>query len=577
MKNMKLGVRMGLAFGVLILITMLLGLTGVISAVKNGEAIAEIAEKNLPGVQNLLIATDAQKAVWVGERGLLIRRIVGDMRSAQYAYMDAAHQRADEALETYHKLPHTPEEDVMWNTCRTRWNDWKAAHRKVRKNAEEKDRLLKTGVTADDPVIAELDNRTMEESLAARTLFLDAEQALNQLVEYNKKAAAVSAQTSEHNAMIAQRILMISVCVSLLLGVLLAWLLTRSITHPVRSLMAGMEHVAQGDLRTMIDIHTRDEIGQLATRTNEMIGSLRNVVSEVRTASENVAAGSEEMSGTAETLSQGSSEQAASVEEISSAMEEAGASIRQNAENAQQTDAIATKAAQDAQETGVSVIKTVQAMRDIAQKISIIEEIARQTDLLALNAAIEAARAGDHGKGFAVVASEVRKLAERSQKAAGEISQLSGSSVEMAENAGDMLGKLVPDIRRTADLVKEIAAACEEQTAGATQINKAIQELDKVIQQNAAASEEMASASEELAGQAEQLQGAIEFFKVDLDGNRKTVKQSSASKPVSHPAAGGTAKKLRPQPNAAGVADGGVLIELNESGSSVNDSDFERF
>ena len=153
-------------------------------------------------------------------------------------------------------------------------------------------------------------------------------------------------------------------------------------------------------------------------------------------------------------------------------------------------------------------------MKDIAQKISIIEEIARQTDLLALNAAIEAARAGEHGKGFAVVASEVRKLAERSQTAAGEISKLSGSSVEIAEPAGQMLDKLVPDIRKTADLVKEIATGSEEQNTGASQINKAVQELDKVIQQNASASEEMAASAEELAAQAEQLQAAIEFFKV---------------------------------------------------------------
>lgn len=231
-------------------------------------------------------------------------------------------------------------------------------------------------------------------------------------------------------------------------------------------------------------------------------------------AADNVASGSQQMSSSSEEMSQGATEQAASAEEASSSMEEMSSNIRQNADNAQQTERIAQKAAEDAKEGGFAVEKTVTAMRDIAEKISIIEEISRQTDLLALNAAIEAARAGEHGKGFAVVASEVRKLAERSQTAAGEISTLSGSSVEVAEKAGKMLSKLVPDIQKTSELVQEINAASNEQNTGADQINRAIQQLDLVIQQNASTAEEMASTAEELAAQAEQLQGSVAFFKI---------------------------------------------------------------
>jgi len=217
-------------------------------------------------------------------------------------------------------------------------------------------------------------------------------------------------------------------------------------------------------------------------------------------------------------------------------MEQMGSNINQNADNALQTDKIAIKAAADAGETGKAVTEAVDAMTEIASRISIIEEIARQTNLLALNAAIEAARAGEHGKGFAVVASEVRKLAERSQKAAGEIGELSSSSVSTAQQAGEMLGKLVPDIKKTAELVQEINAASNEQKSGAEQINKAIMQLDTVIQQNASASEEMASTSEELSGQAEQLQSTIEFFRVDGDGKTRgktkllSEKRSSAAK-----------------------------------------------
>jgi methyl-accepting chemotaxis protein len=197
-------------------------------------------------------------------------------------------------------------------------------------------------------------------------------------------------------------------------------------------------------------------------------------------------------------------------------------SIKQNADNSGQTEKIAVMSASDAKDGGKSVNETVAAMKEIATKISIIEEIARQTNLLALNAAIEAARAGEHGKGFAVVASEVRKLAERSQAAAGEISTLSSRSVQVAETAGEMLNKMVPDIQKTAELVQEISAASREQDTGADQINKAIQQLDQVIQQNASASEEMASTSEELASQADLLKDTISFFRIDSGGSRQT-------------------------------------------------------
>jgi methyl-accepting chemotaxis protein len=271
--------------------------------------------------------------------------------------------------------------------------------------------------------------------------------------------------------------------------------------------------LARGELS--IDIRERSSKDALMRSLAEMLSRLSEVVEEVRDGAESVASGSEEMSASSESMSDGASQQAAAVEQSSSAMEEMSSSISQNADNAKQTEAIAVKAARDARDSGKAVEQTVAAMKEIAGKISIIEEIARQTDLLALNAAVEAARAGDHGKGFAVVASEVRKLAERSQKAAAEINTLSANSTTVAEKAGTLLGKLVPDIQKTADLVQEIAAASAEQSSGASQVNKALQQLDQVIQQNAAASEQLASTSEELASQAEQLKASISFFSLE--------------------------------------------------------------
>jgi methyl-accepting chemotaxis protein len=238
----------------------------------------------------------------------------------------------------------------------------------------------------------------------------------------------------------------------------------------------------------------------------------------VKVAADNVAAGSQQLAAGAQQMSEGATEQAASTEEASASVEEMNATIRQNADNAQQTDKISRQSARDAQDSGSAVTGTVGAMKDIAGKIAIVEEIARQTNLLALNAAIEAARAGEHGKGFAVVAAEVRKLAERSQVAAGEIRHLSGTSVQVAEQAGAMLAKLVPDIQRTAELVLEISASTKEQATGADQINQALQQLNQVVQQNAGAAEEISSTAEELAAQAEQLKETMSFFTVENAG-----------------------------------------------------------
>ena len=263
------------------------------------------------------------------------------------------------------------------------------------------------------------------------------------------------------------------------------------------------------------DAARTDEIGDMGRALNEMLPKLTEIISDVKNVSANVADGSQQLSSTSEGFSQNANEQASSVEEVSASVEQMVANINQNAENASETDRIASKAALDAEEGGKIVGQTVAAMKEIAEKINIIEDISRQTNMLALNAAIEAARAGEHGKGFAVVAAEVRKLAERSGIAAAEISGLSIDSVKVAETAGEMLEKMVPDIKQTAHLVQEIKSASNEQSTGAEQINKAMQQLDTVIQSNASSSEELASTSEELAAQAEQLNHTISFFNTD--------------------------------------------------------------
>ncbi len=300
----------------------------------------------------------------------------------------------------------------------------------------------------------------------------------------------------------------------LLVGFMLRTVLGKILGGEPSVLAAQNWEISRGNLTTSVVV-SQGDTRSLAASMKSMIESLRGVVIHVADASSMVTKSSSEINHSAQQLSQGATEQAASAEEVSSSMEQMGANISQNSDSAREAEKISLQAAQHAENGGKEVDKTVVAMREISDKINIIDEIARNTNLLALNAAIEAARAGDHGKGFAVVASEVRKLAERSQLAAGEIAELSRSSVEVAERAGEMINGIIPDIRRTADLVQEISAASMEQNSGANQINQALGQLDQVVQQNASASEEMASMSEELNGQAEQLQQTVAFFRVD--------------------------------------------------------------
>ncbi|MBF0380458.1 MAG: methyl-accepting chemotaxis protein [Magnetococcales bacterium] len=353
-----------------------------------------------------------------------------------------------------------------------------------------------------------------------------------------------------------------------------AMVVAHTIATPLTRGVTFAKQVSEGDLTATINIEQKDELGQLANALRYMVEKLSSVVGEVNVASQQVAAGSQELSDSAQNMSQGATQQAASIEETSSAMEEMASGIQQNTDNATTTEQIASTAARDAEESGIAVNEAVVAMKQIADKISIIEEISRQTNLLALNAAIEAARAGEHGKGFAVVAAEVRKLAERSQTAAGEIGGLSASSVDIAERAGDMLTKLVPDIKKTAELVQEISASSTEQSQGARQINVAIQQLDQVIQQNAGASEEMAATSEELSAQSDILESAIGFFKTNNEQTAQP-KHSPRKREVAH-----TPKRVNKAPEHLKTLppqSSGNGAHLVMGSHEISDDEFERF
>lgn len=361
-------------------------------------------------------------------------------------------------------------------------------------------------------------------------------------------------------------VMIVGLIIALFIGVILAIILTNMITSPLKKGVEFAKTLANGDLNAKVDVQQKDEIGELADALTQMVAKLKDIVTNIISGADNIASASQEMSGTSQEMSQGANEQASSTEEVSSSMEQMSANIQQNTDNAKETEKIATKAMQGIQNGNEASQKSVQAMKEIAEKITIINDIAFQTNILALNAAVEAARAGEHGKGFAVVAAEVRKLAERSAKAAGEIDTLSKDGVEISENAGNMLSEIVPEIEKTARLVQEIAASSIEQTSGANQVNTAVEQLNQVTQQNAAAAEEMATSAEELSSQAEQLKDIVGYFKVEQSLlHKKTFdkKQSKLKKQVAH------LKELGAKNKKDGET-GGVKLDMDDK--SIDDN-----
>jgi len=554
MKNLKVGTRLGLGFAMVLVLMVVMSLSS-FNALQGVDAAArQVVNESLP----FTLLADEMVAMALDMQQLITdAALTGDRTSLQEA--EALVREYSEDLGRFESMFRAENDrkaltqiDDIKGLVAEFWDTGTRMVAAYQDEGQEAGNLVMQEFDADAQVL------TREFGALQKT----------QVAEIKTEGAAILAASGG-----MKRTLILLSVIAIVLGLFIAYVITRGIVKPLEKAVDVADSLAVGDVGVEVHSDSRDEIGllldsmaKMVTSTRDvteiakevaggnltvkvvprserdellmairnMIERLADVAGTVQAAAEQVTAGSQALSASSEELSQGATEQAANAEEASSSIEQMTANIRQNADNAKETEKIALKGASDAQQGGQAVQNTVAAMKQIADKIMIIEEIARQTNLLALNAAIEAARAGEQGKGFAVVAAEVRKLAERSQVAAAEISELSVSSVEVAETAGKLLETMVPNIQRTAELVQEIAAASVEQDAGAEQIAKAIQQLDSVIQTNASSSEEMASTSEELSSQAEQMQAAIGFFRLGRLGlqQKRALPQGQASTPT---------------------------------------------
>jgi methyl-accepting chemotaxis protein len=513
LKNMSVGKRLAIGFGLIVVLLISMGLSGYWGL----EGITKETLKVLNGDAKIVTLAARTKATT-----LELRRFEKDtelnmddvqVRNEYAAKWRAQQQKLHDVLGELDKFQLSPEDKVAVKSMRDDLVVYEGGYSKVLG-------LIEQGKL-----------RTPQECNQTITQYKDSIHRLEDAAtDLTNRHAEVLVPMVEEIAKTTVTTLVVFSIVAIFVSIVITLVISRGITKPIQDVVDVVETISAGDLTKAITADRGDEIGRLLGAMAKMVGKLNEMIGEVRMGAGSVSTAAAQVASSASSVSQGTSEQAAAVEQVTSSMEEMNASISQNAENSRKMEQMARKGAQDAGQSGQAVQEAVSAMKLIAEKIAVIEEIAYQTNMLALNAAIEAARAGEHGRGFAVVAGEVRNLAERCRTAAQEIGGLAAANVQIAERSGGLLTELVPAIQKTADLVQEVASTSREQAAGVNQINGAISQVGLVTQRNAAGAEELSSTAEELASQAEALQEMISFFRVSALADQRGGKKRKADR-----------------------------------------------
>jgi methyl-accepting chemotaxis protein len=576
LKRLSISNKLIINSAITIIFLLIVGIVGYSGMQKIMDAQKEFVSVRVPAINAIQVILESARSITVGERGMMINKMLKDPEIRKKQYSLSALERASTNRKICDSLPKDAKEDSLWAKFDFLWKEWMDAHNTFIAKCEEKAALLDSGYSESLPVMQKYDDEMMELSLLSRDKYLPVNDIVGNLRTYNMSLIDNSYKGSVKLSSNSETNLLIIIFFAILFAVLISFIVIRAVILPIKAGLNFAENVANGDLTSNLEIKNEDEMGQLSKALNITATNLNKIVKTIKMNSNNIVSMSTQLNSSSQNMAKGANQQASASEEIAASMEQISAVIKQTSENSKSTNKIAESAAQGIAEGTINAHNAIISMKEIADKVKIISDIAFQTNILALNAAVEAARAGISGKGFSVVATEVGKLAEKSKLAAIDIEKLSTHSVEMSIKAGDTLEKISPEITKTANLIKDIAISSAEQLSGVEQINSAISQFNSITQNNVANSEEVAASSEQLLEQAEELLKLVGFFTTSKEGENDISYNSEKNSALKSQEKPDNQKQIKTNNQyKSTIQKKGFMFDLGKD--SDTDNEFEKF